>query len=384
MRFVVAQRSGRRGEGLGNEIFPWAKGWIASQALDAHLVGPSMGVNKRRYWRNFRSSRLDFVLEDALLRLPHFAFTEEEYLATGKTDFGAAISQWAASLGIARRRFFVVSVGGMWGGYASIRSARQFLWSRLLASRDALGNVYRVVSTLDRSKIFVAVHMRSGGEGFTTSIPGASQRGKFNLQIPGDWYLWVCRVLQERFRDRVQFWFFTDHKNPDCEEAIRRFNPMQSAQAGLTECSDLLLMAQADLRVCSVSSYSLAANFLSGGPYVWYEPQLTLNDGLYTLWGDEEAQKKQGSPTALSKKFLAKISGSSRGGRPMAVNFLGVAMATGNPLPERLIELLEKRLRDHDSRTNLVEYGCVPQVLSRTETHEREQATWSAGQGCSR
>jgi hypothetical protein len=60
-------------------------------------------------------------------------------------------------------------------------------------------------------------------------------------QILGDWYLWICKVLKERFRERVQFWFFTDHKNPDCEEAIRRFNPTQFAQAGLTECSDLLL-----------------------------------------------------------------------------------------------------------------------------------------------
>ncbi len=383
MRFVVAQRTGRRGEGLGNEMFPWAKGWIASQVLDARLIGPSWGINRRRYDRNFRTSRLDFLLEDALLRLPHFDFTERDYLATGAIDFGAAVSQWAGKRGLLQRRSFVVGVGGMWGGYGAIRSARPFLLSRLLASHGALRNVYQVISKLDRNRVFVAVHMRSGGEGFTTPMPGVSQRGRFNLQIPGEWYLWVCKVLKERFRDRVQFWFFTDHKNPDCDEAIRRFNPAQFTQTRLTECSDLLLMTQADLRVCSVSSYSMAASFLSDGPYVWYEPQLTLSDDLYTLWGSEESQKTEGSPTALSREFVAKVVGSHTGGRPMPVNFLGAAMDTGDPLPEHLVELLEERLRRHDSRTNLIEYGCVPQVLSRTDALEHGQPAWFAGKGCS-
>ena len=381
MRFVVAQRSGRRGEGLGNEIFPWAKGWIASQALDAHLVGPSMGINKRRYWRNFRTSRLDFVLEDALLRLPHFAFTEEDYLSTGKIDFGAAISQWAWSRGIAGRRSVVVSVEGMWGGYGSIRSARLFLLSRLLASRDALRNLYEVHSKLNRKKLFVAVHIRSGGEGFSAPRRDENARGKFNILVPGDWYFWVCEALRGEFGDRIQFRFFTDRKNPDCEEAIRRFNPMQFAQTGITECSDLLLMAHADLRVCSVSSYSLAASFLSDGPYIWYEPQLTLSEGLYTLWGDEEAQKKRVSPTILSKEFVGR-SGALRSidGRS-PISFLGVPMGIRDPLPEHLVEHLERRLYSSDSRTNLLEYGCVPHFSSCMDEAQDEQAACVAGKG---
>jgi hypothetical protein len=362
-------------------MFPWAKGWIASQALEAHLVGPSMGINKRGYRRNFRTSRLDFVLEDAFLHLPHFAFTEEDYLATGQIDFGAAISQWVSNRGIAGARSFVVSVGGMWGGYGAIRSARLFLMSRLLASRDALRNIYEVISKLDRSKIFVAVHIRSGGEGFSAPERGASARGKFNILVPGDWYLWVCEALKKEFGNRIQFRFFTDRKNPDCDEAIRRFNPEQFAQAGLTECSDLLLMAHADLRICSVSSYSLAASFLSEGPYVWYEPQLTLSDGLFTLWGDEEAQKKHASPTALGKEFVSKAA-SRAAGENFPLTFLGVPMDLGDPLPECLVELLEQQLCKHDSRTNLLEYGCVAQLVSRIDRKQDKQAACLAEKGC--
>jgi hypothetical protein len=79
MRFVIAKRRGRRGEGSGNECFSWAKGWIASQELDARLIGPSWGINARRYYRNLGTSRTDVLLEEACLRLPHHDFTEADY-----------------------------------------------------------------------------------------------------------------------------------------------------------------------------------------------------------------------------------------------------------------------------------------------------------------
>jgi hypothetical protein len=195
MRLVVASRTGRRGEGLGNELLPWSKGWIASQELKAHLVGPSWGINRRRYFRNFQTSRLDFVLEDILLRLPHTPFSEEDYRATGEVDFGRAIAQWARKNGLSERRSFIVRVEGMGGGYAAIRRARPFLWSRLLASRDALRNVYQVLAKFDPSRLSVAVHMRSDAMGFSRPLPSQDLRGSFNLRIPSDWYLWVCEEL---------------------------------------------------------------------------------------------------------------------------------------------------------------------------------------------
>ena len=360
MRLVVAKRIGRRGAGLGNEMLPWAKGWIASQVLDALLVGPSWGLNQRRYYRNFNQSRLDFLLEDVLHRIPHHIFTEAEYRATGEHDFGLAIGKWAAARGLSKEQSFIVSVEGMWGGYLSIRNARAFLLSKLLNSRDAMRNLYQVTSGLDRNKLFVAVHMRSAGDGFVTPRADDNIRGKFNVIIPGDWYLWVCETLQRRFGRHVQFRFFTDRHSPEFEEAVRRFNPGQTGQNGLTECSDLLLMAEADLRVCSVSSYSLAASFLSEGPYLWYEPQLTLSDGLYTLWGSENSEMDGNSPTSRSAEFVSSLVGQNPSGIKSRFAHLGSAMDIGGPLPHSLVMLLEQRLSSLDPRTNLLEYGCLP------------------------
>lgn len=356
MRFVVAKRHGRRGSGLGNEIFPWAKGWIASQVLRARLVGPSWGLNQRKYQRNFGTSNLDFLAEDTLSHLPHYAFTEKEYRATGEIDFGAAIQKWAAARGLKKRSSYIVSVEGMWGGYPSIHSARGFLLSRLLSSRDALENAYQVVSTLDRRKLFVAVHMRYARDGFATTQSGEIVRGRFNIFIPGEWYLWVCEELRKQFGDRVQFRFFTDRRGPEFDEAVRRYNPGQIQQQGLTECSDLLLMAQADLRVCSVSSYSLAASFLSGGPYLWYEPQLSLEQGIYSLWGHIGPQHAPWTPEANGRDAIYQSSGDG------PALFPGTAMNVGDPLPEGLLQMLDQKLLLNDPRTNLLDYGYLPEA----------------------
>ncbi|MGA2876412.1 MAG: hypothetical protein ABSE82_12840, partial [Nitrososphaerales archaeon] len=138
--------------------------------------------------------------------------------------------------------------------------------------------------------------------------------------------------------------------------AVRRYNPGQIEQAGLTECSDLLLMSMADLRICSISSYSLMAAFLSDGLYIWYEPQLTYTDGMYTLWGMENAQRMKGSPTSQSVDLMKTI----EPGSPWETAFKGYAMRTGSALPRGLAHQLHRKLLTNDRSASLLEYGCLP------------------------
>jgi hypothetical protein len=127
-----------RGAGLGNGLAPWAKGMIASQELMAHLVGPAWGLNQRRYFRNFRTSRLDFVAEELFAHLPHHHFTEEDYLRSGEIDFGFAIRRWAKDRNLGSRGSFIVVVDGLYGGYPAIWNERSMIAAKLLNSRDAL------------------------------------------------------------------------------------------------------------------------------------------------------------------------------------------------------------------------------------------------------
>ena len=338
----------------------WAKGWIASQELGAHLIGPSWGLNKRRYYRSFGTSRFDVILEEVLLRFPHFSFTEAEYRNTGKIDFGEAIREWAKESGLSAKSSFILRIEGMWGGYPSIRSARPFLLSKLLGSRNALKNLYQFNASLDPSKLTVAVHMRNSTGGHFKVAPGETERGRFNILLPLDWYLWVCEALRQHFGDRVQFRFFTDRRGPEYLEAVRRFSPEAPQSENATECSDLLAMIDADLIVCSISSYSLVASFLSEGPYIWYEPQLTHIEGSYSIWGNEESQQAESSPTGQGRKLIAAMLKNSGENGYKSLTLLGNAMAIGDPLPANLISLLEGQISRKDRRTNLLEYGCVP------------------------
>src|SRR5271156_4530150 len=106
MRIVLVDPISRGGAGLGNEAIGWGKGFLASQVLGASLIGPAWGLNRRKYWRNFRTSRLDVIRNLLLGSLPHRCFTEIDYQSSGCTDFGKAVEVWAVRHRIAGSQSF--------------------------------------------------------------------------------------------------------------------------------------------------------------------------------------------------------------------------------------------------------------------------------------
>ena len=354
MKFVVAKRLGA---GLGNEMLPWAKGWLASQVLGGQLVGPAWGLSSYKYYRHFGTNRTDFVFEELLTRLPHHSFTEDDYRETRQVDFGKSIAVWAESRELFKKSSFIVTVDGMYGGYPAIRDARPFLWATLAKSRDALKNVYEIVKDLDRRKLFVTVHYRSGD--FKPMPEGELARGAYSVRISSEWYFNVCESLYNAFGGQVQFRFFTDAGGPDYEELVKHYNPSQKPQTGLTEVSDLLLQGVADLRVCSVSSYSLMGSFFSEGPYIWYEPQLVLQDGVYSLWGAEPAQSAPGGLTFENAIKARTI----QPGEGLEQTLKGFPVGHDGRLPTALAGQLQTKLLAKDPTTDLLEYGAVPQWI---------------------
>src|ERR1051326_5108383 len=95
---------GRRHQGLGNELIPWAKAFIASEELNIKFLPPALGLNDRRYHEYFGTSRFDWIYYAILKKiLPCYVFTEEEYNATGEKDFARAIRVYADKKGLANR-----------------------------------------------------------------------------------------------------------------------------------------------------------------------------------------------------------------------------------------------------------------------------------------
>jgi hypothetical protein len=354
MRLVIAERLSRRGEGLGNEMIPWAKAFITSRILGAHLSGTAWGLNKRKYWRNFGTGRLDWLSQEVMKRaLPTYPFTQRDFEATGEHDFRRAVIHWARAHELEKRHTYAVTVGGMWGGYLAIESARAFLWSKLLASRSCIDNLFETMRHVDHGKLLVAIHVRAGQDFHDSN---GILRTKFNVKLPLSWYAAVAGTLQKVFRDRIQFILVGDTVSEGFKKLAQDLQAITTQHQHLTECSDLCLLSLSDLRICSVSSYSLISCLLAGGPYIWCEEQLGIRNGLYSLWGHEDSQHESNSPFAETEQYLRELGANNR----IIQRRNGFHVSQDDSLPDALIAQLEECIGRRDYRLDLIRFGALP------------------------
>lgn len=354
MRICIPEIFGRRGAGLGNELFPWAKAFLASEALGASMAHPAWGLNQRHYHRDFGTARLDWLQQGLVkLALPTVRFDEQAYRATGQDDYQQAVAAFAAEHQLSRRRHFVFAAGGMWGGFHAIRKARVFVLSELLKARRAVANVHALLGAAAAGKALVAVHIRRGD--FQNVDPAGDFRGRFNAALPLEWYLSTCASIKRSCGDEVQFLLLTDASADEVQPFIAAFRPLTTFHLRQTACSDLLLMAFADSIVCSVSSYSMWGAFLSNAPYIWCAQNLQDHEGYGSLWGHEPAQSGASGTTALNLARLRNAAADcseASGGRGVPVGFAGAVPAS---FCDRLLRTMRERAPEKD----LIFYGAV-------------------------
>ena len=203
---------------------------------------------------------------------------------------------------------------------------------------------------LDPERLTVAVHVRTGD--FGSEIHGPTP-GQFNTSLPAGWYEAVIASIDHHFREAVQYVIFSDAYDSELLKRLvlseRVIVPPLRRRPLL---SDLFSMVNADLLVCSVSSFSMLAAFLSDKPYVWFEPHLNVHGGWRSLWGHEEAQR---APRGLTAQNIlsAEVEADSIFGR-------GVAVGMNGELPDELVELLDRRSFLKRRRHDLLYYGVIP------------------------
>ncbi|GGT30246.1 hypothetical protein GCM10010271_37870 [Streptomyces kurssanovii] len=336
---------GTRGAGLGNEIFPWAKAYLASRELGFRLLGPAWGLSGRGYWREFGTSRLDWAGHAALRAvLPTATVTAGMVRATRETDYGSAIRVLDAEFGWSKQHSLVLLHEGMSGGFHGIARARDFLRMKLLGH---LPHPDAHHWSADPPRLHVAVHARLGDFSDGRSGP---QPGDFNTCLPAQWYRSVLDAMRRAFGDALHVDILTDAPDraarllPEYRNNIRRRTALQ----------DLSVMAAADLLICSVSSFSMLAAFLSDAPYVWYRPHLGETNGFLSIWGHEVEHD-----TILT---AANISTESQD----AIDVLptrGIPMDVGDDLPNWLTQFMRTKLALNRRSADLIHYGVVP--LSR-------------------
>lgn len=353
LRYCLA-RVRNRGYGLGNELVPWARAFLAAQVLEATLLPPAFGLNRRAYWRDFATSPDDWIYNRALERLlPRVEFMESDWRAHGGGDVVAAVKSFAAERGLHRRAAYVFVTHGLWGGYHHVQAARDFMRTTLYGSRFAAANLLRLRERIDPDKILVGMHVRLG------DFKPASTREAYqitpNISLPLEWFLGVANSLRRTLGDTLQFLLVSDGTREQLAPLLERLPCITTADLPNGDCSDALALADSDLLVCSSSTYSHLAAFLSDSPYVWFAPNLYRHpEGCYSA-GDASADlARPDSPRMQALRDFG-ANGASWISRGIPVDF------DGN-VPAWLAEQVRQRHAWRRWQSDLMRGGVAPIV----------------------
>lgn len=230
---------------------------------------------------------------------------------------------------------------GMWGGYLAIAEARSFIRRSIDAAPGVLRSADQFRESTD-GRFTIAIHIRRGD--FSNGPPA---RGQFNRCVPDSWYARVITGIAETIGpENLDITVFGSEPPSTISASKLRVRHLSN-----TPLQDLALLSRADLLVASVSSFSLAAAFLSRRPYLWYEPQLTIRSNAYTLWGTEGRQLEHDSPT--SKALLGL--GGGNGAHPR-----GIPIAEDGQIPSWLASWISCSVGMRNSGHDLLYFGAAP------------------------
>jgi hypothetical protein len=351
-RFALPVVHGR-GAGLANELFSWAKAYIAAQELNLVPLHPGWGFNKRPYWKYFGTSRADRLAHEALRRsLPNFKFTEEEYLKRRPASFREAVRAFGEENEIEERKAVVLELSGLWGGVPAIAEAKEFIRGQLLTTRHTASNLYEFQQLIDPEKGTVCFHIRRGDFAPDGKMDYA---GKFNIAVPIDWFVAVARTIRRATADNYQFVVVGDCTDEDIRGFVAEFPDLIVVRQKNSDISDLICLASADLIVCSISSYSMWGVCLSAptSRYIWFAPNLVEVNGRYCIWGSQPAQMLPNSETKILLEQLA----ITQAGEPR-----GLAVGRSGEVDDKFLEYLNILSRFRNRNTDLLQYGSVSNV----------------------
>lgn len=337
----VAKPITLRGAGVGNEVIPWAKAFIAARELGMHAAPPLWMLNRYGLAHDFGISRARIASTTAAAAfLPRVTVAEKTFRSTSAWDYGAAL-RILSSQGFFPRKPFCLVNEGTWGGYLAVRSARVFLLHKVLASPRVLGHL-AALGIPAPDTVTVAVHVRRGD--FLNEAP---RPGQFNRALPTAWYKSAMLALAQSLHTvPLRFMMVSDSSTKDWSPDIAGNKVLHISSSPLC---DLAVLATCDVLISSVSSFSMLAAFLSDAPYLWYRDQLTDVAGNLTIWGHEKAQQSAGSPT-LSAVHEPGDQWASR----------GIPYGAGDGLPEWLPERLKDTHAIRRLSRDLIYYGAVP------------------------
>jgi hypothetical protein len=203
-----------------------------------------------------------------------------------------------------------------------------------------------LVDEIEPTRVRIGVHYR-GGTDFAEQ--DAVQPGVFNSRLPIEWYESVVQSLVRELAAPVEVLVASDTESTPLDDALCIDGRYPKRFAG-TSVGDLSVLANSDIIVSSVSSFSMLAIFLSNALYVWHADNLCVDGGWASIWG-HEAHDDGGGPTMRAAEFEVASHSSAHRGIPQ-----GAHPVWSDAVLRRLRDTAAARKLSSD----LIYYGVVP------------------------
>lgn len=246
------------GAGLGNILFPWARGVVFARKNNCKKINST--------WSTFKLGT--YLRKEKDKRTYHNIFSENNiggflkgfYLLVGKNINEVDLKNKKL---ISEIRPQIVNFSGMKNQMVDIIDDYAIVREEL----------YKIVRTkhlrlADKNKPkAIAIHIRLG-DFYQPKSEKEIRQGKTNCRLPLKWYITVINKIREVQGENLHVSVFSDGTNQQLKEVLEL--PNVSRVENGTAISDMLSLSYAKILVASNSTYSLWASYLGRTHTIWF------------------------------------------------------------------------------------------------------------------
>jgi hypothetical protein len=284
------------GTGLGNSLFPWARGLVAANIFELPMLSPvwervtsgagwitalknlSLKNGSRRTYRGLfrRNQSFRKKLRELLV-----------FSRAVKVDESLLPKQIESSLRSSRPTVFV---------FERIRDGFNPLWPHRSYLRDEFTKLIQpeVLASVPPPAVpRIGCHIRLGD---FAKASDATRLEQVNTRLPLDWY--ACQLQRlASYWPNVPIEIFSDGADEELASILQLPNVTRAKYQNAV--ADLVAMTRLRLLICSGSSFSAWAAFLGKMPTIWFPGKISSQMGAISDMTAIELEQNQSLPSSF-------------------------------------------------------------------------------------
>jgi hypothetical protein len=244
------------GAGLGNILFPWARGIIFAKKHSCKKINCT--------WTTIKFGT--FLRKEKDKRTYHNIFKENEIKGLMKIfllAFSNGVNEDDFKFSIENKRNTVVHFFGM-------KSQMKDILEDYTIVKEELYKIVRKkhleLAEKNRPKA-IAVHIRLG-DFQDPENEDIIRQGKTNCRLPIKWYVAIINNIRLEVGENVHVSVFSDGSNDQLKEILQLSNVSRVKNG--TAISDMLSLSYAKVLIASNSTFSLWSSFIGRIPTIWF------------------------------------------------------------------------------------------------------------------